>query len=29
LAEVDESSRQVLVIEEKPGVPKSDYVVTG
>ncbi|MBC2701246.1 MAG: NTP transferase domain-containing protein, partial [ANME-2 cluster archaeon] len=29
VAEVDESSGQVLCIEEKPDVPMSDYAVTG
>lgn len=29
MAEIDESSGQVLCIKEKPTVPKSDYAVTG
>lgn len=29
MAEIDESSGQVLCIKEKPAVPKSDYALTG
>ena len=29
MAEIDESSGQVLCIKEKPAVPKLDYAVTG